>query len=167
MIRAVVLQKRPRSGHDEFVDYQIGVTPCPQCGSSDQVHTARQMFDIMNGASQQGAQQATLSPQPTAFGQPAPFGQPTPFGQPAPFGQPDQSQQAGQSQQPGQFPQPEPVQQPGQMGGWNGNNDGDYDHYNADGNGPGYGFGGNRSRRDDFGFDSVREGLADDIGGAG
>ena len=130
------------------------------------MHTARQMFDIMNGASQQGAQQATLSPQPTAFGQPAPFGQPTPFGQPAPFGQPDQSQQAGQSQQPGQFPQPEPVQQPGQMGGWNGNNDGDYDHYNADGNGPGYGFGGNRSRRDDFGFDSVREGLADDIGGA-
>ena len=52
------------------------------------------------------------------------------------------------------------------MGGYNGPDDGDYDHYNGDGAGPGYGFGGNRSRRDDFGFDSVREGLADDIGGA-
>jgi len=30
------------------VDYQIGVTPCPQCGSGDQVRTARQLFDLMN-----------------------------------------------------------------------------------------------------------------------
>jgi hypothetical protein len=32
------------------VDYQIGVTPCPKCGSSDQVHTARELFDMMNAA---------------------------------------------------------------------------------------------------------------------
>jgi len=51
------------------------------------------------------------------------------------------------------------------MGGWNPNNNDDgYDHYNADGNRSGFPFGGNRSRRD--GFDAVREGLSDDIGGA-
>jgi hypothetical protein len=52
------------------------------------------------------------------------------------------------------------------MGGWNGPNDGNYDHYNGDGGSGGFGFGRNRSRRDEFGFDSVREALTDDIGGA-
>jgi hypothetical protein len=52
------------------------------------------------------------------------------------------------------------------MGGYNGPDDGDYDHYNGDGNRSGFGFGRNSSRRDGFGFDAVREGLSDDIGGA-
>jgi hypothetical protein len=52
------------------------------------------------------------------------------------------------------------------MGGYNGPDDGNYDHYNGDGNDSGFGFGRNRSRRDGFGFDAVRDGLADDVGGA-
>jgi hypothetical protein len=32
------------------VDYQIGVSPCPHCGSGDQVRTARELFDMMNMA---------------------------------------------------------------------------------------------------------------------
>jgi hypothetical protein len=52
------------------------------------------------------------------------------------------------------------------MGGYNGPGDGNYDPYNGDGNDSGFGLGRNTSRRDGFGFDSVRDGLADDVGGA-
>jgi hypothetical protein len=38
------------------VDYQTGATPCPKCGSADQVRTARELFDMMNGARQQAFQ---------------------------------------------------------------------------------------------------------------
>jgi hypothetical protein len=30
------------------VDDQIGISPCPKCGSGDRVRTARQLFDLMN-----------------------------------------------------------------------------------------------------------------------
>jgi hypothetical protein len=38
------------------VDYQTGATTCPKCGSADQVRTARELFDTMNGARQQAFQ---------------------------------------------------------------------------------------------------------------
>ena len=38
------------------MDYQTGATPCPKCGSADQVRTARELFDMMNGARQQAFQ---------------------------------------------------------------------------------------------------------------
>jgi hypothetical protein len=38
------------------VDYQAGAAICPKCGSSDQVHTARELFDMMNGAREQAFQ---------------------------------------------------------------------------------------------------------------
>jgi hypothetical protein len=36
--------------------YQAGAAICPTCGSSDQVHTARELFDMMNGAREQAFQ---------------------------------------------------------------------------------------------------------------
>jgi hypothetical protein len=38
------------------VDYQAGAAICPTCGSSDQVRTARELFDTMNGAREQAFQ---------------------------------------------------------------------------------------------------------------
>jgi hypothetical protein len=38
------------------VDYQVGAAVCPKCGSSDQVHTARELFDTMSGARDQAFQ---------------------------------------------------------------------------------------------------------------
>jgi hypothetical protein len=38
------------------VDYQTGAVICPKCGGSDQVHTARELFDMMNGAREQAFQ---------------------------------------------------------------------------------------------------------------
>jgi hypothetical protein len=38
------------------VDYQAGAAICPKCGSSDQVQTARELFDMMNGAREQAFQ---------------------------------------------------------------------------------------------------------------
>jgi hypothetical protein len=38
------------------VDYQTGAAICPKCGGSDQVHTARELFDMMNGAREQAFQ---------------------------------------------------------------------------------------------------------------
>jgi hypothetical protein len=38
------------------VDYQAGAANCPKCGSSDQVRTARELFDTMNGAREQAFQ---------------------------------------------------------------------------------------------------------------
>lgn len=38
------------------MDYQTGATPCPKCGSADQVRTARELFDMMNGGRQQAFQ---------------------------------------------------------------------------------------------------------------
>jgi hypothetical protein len=51
-------------GHDGTVDYQIGVTPCPKCGSSEQVHTARELFDMMNAAREQAFQRSNPFQQP-------------------------------------------------------------------------------------------------------
>jgi hypothetical protein len=39
-----------------MVDYQAGAAICPKCGSSDQVQTARELFDMMNGAREQAFQ---------------------------------------------------------------------------------------------------------------
>jgi hypothetical protein len=39
-----------------MVDYQTGAATCPMCGSSDQVQTARELFDRMNGARGQAFQ---------------------------------------------------------------------------------------------------------------
>jgi hypothetical protein len=39
-----------------MVDYQTGAATCPMCGSSDQVQTARELFDRMNGARDQAFQ---------------------------------------------------------------------------------------------------------------
>jgi hypothetical protein len=38
------------------VDYQAGAAICPKCGSNDQVQTARELFDTMNGAREQAFQ---------------------------------------------------------------------------------------------------------------
>jgi hypothetical protein len=44
------LQKGYGRGHHGTVDDQIGVSPCPKCGSGDHVRTARELFDTMNMA---------------------------------------------------------------------------------------------------------------------
>jgi hypothetical protein len=46
------------------VDYQTGATSCPKCGSSDQVQTARELFDTMNGARERGFQRLNQFQQP-------------------------------------------------------------------------------------------------------
>jgi hypothetical protein len=38
------------------VDYQVGAAVCPLCGSNDQVQTARELFDTMNGARERAFQ---------------------------------------------------------------------------------------------------------------
>lgn len=38
------------------MDYQVGAAVCPKCGTSDQVHAARELFDTMNGARDQAFQ---------------------------------------------------------------------------------------------------------------
>ena len=38
------------------MDYQAGAAICPKCGSGDQVQTARELFDTMNGAREQAFQ---------------------------------------------------------------------------------------------------------------
>jgi hypothetical protein len=50
--------------HDGFVDYQVGAAVCPKCGSSDQVRTARELFDTMNGAREQAFQRLNQFRQP-------------------------------------------------------------------------------------------------------
>jgi hypothetical protein len=49
--------------------YQAGQTSCPQCGSSEQVRTVRELFDTMNSAYEQQMQRAGQFGQP-GFGQP-------------------------------------------------------------------------------------------------
>jgi hypothetical protein len=46
------------------VDYQAGAAICPKCGNSDQVHTARELFDTMNGAREQAFQRLNQFQQP-------------------------------------------------------------------------------------------------------
>jgi hypothetical protein len=46
------------------VDYQTGAATCPKCGSSDQVQTARELFDAMNGAREQAFQRLNQFQQP-------------------------------------------------------------------------------------------------------
>jgi hypothetical protein len=46
------------------VDYQVGAAVCPKCGSSDQVQTARELFDTMNGVRDQAFQRLNQFRQP-------------------------------------------------------------------------------------------------------
>jgi hypothetical protein len=46
------------------VDYQAGAAICPKCGSSDQVQTARELFDMMNGARDQAFQRLSQFQRP-------------------------------------------------------------------------------------------------------
>jgi hypothetical protein len=46
------------------VDYQAGAAICPKCGSSDQVQTARELFDMMNGAREQAFQRLSQFQRP-------------------------------------------------------------------------------------------------------
>jgi hypothetical protein len=49
-------QEGQKAEHDETVAYQAGPSVCPQCGSSAEVRTARELFDMMNGAREQAFQ---------------------------------------------------------------------------------------------------------------
>jgi hypothetical protein len=49
-------QKGQKGEHDGTVAYQVGPSVCPQCGSSADVRTARELFDMMNGAREQAFQ---------------------------------------------------------------------------------------------------------------
>jgi hypothetical protein len=46
------------------VDYQVGAAVCPKCGSNDQVQTARELFDTMNGVRDQAFQRLNQFRQP-------------------------------------------------------------------------------------------------------
>jgi len=48
------------------VAYQVGPSVCPQCGSSADVRTARELFDMMNGAREQAFQRISQFRQPGA-----------------------------------------------------------------------------------------------------
>ena len=48
--------------------YQTGQSICPKCGSSEQVRTVRELFDMMNGAYEQRFQRAGQFGQPGGFG---------------------------------------------------------------------------------------------------
>jgi hypothetical protein len=120
---------------------------CPRCGSSAEVRTARELFDMMNGARGQAFQALNQFRQPgTAPGQ-----------------------QPGAA--PGQWPSTGPGQQPGGAPGqWQGAgsvDDGDYDHYNVEGSDSQLrkNRGSNQGqRRRDLDFDG--DNVIDDIGGA-
>jgi hypothetical protein len=47
-----------------MVDYQTGAATCPKCGSAEQVRTARELFDQLNGARQQAFQRFNQFQQP-------------------------------------------------------------------------------------------------------
>ena len=48
------------------MDYQVGPSVCPRCGSGAQVRTARELFDMMNGAQAQAFQRLNQFRQPGA-----------------------------------------------------------------------------------------------------
>jgi hypothetical protein len=48
-------QERLPGAHDDCMGYQQGQSICPQCGGSEQVYTARQLFDILNGQHEQAS----------------------------------------------------------------------------------------------------------------
>ena len=126
--------------------YQAGPSVCPQCGSSADVRTARELFDMMNGAREQAFQRINQFQQPGS----------------APPGQ----WQAGQA--PGSAPgQWQDGSAPGQWQADGHPGDGDYDHYNVEGSDrqirKNRGWNQNRRGRD---FDFDGDSIADDIGGA-
>jgi hypothetical protein len=59
-------QERRKAEHDETVAYQAGPSVCPQCGSSAEVRTARELFDMMNGAREQAFQRVNQFRRPGA-----------------------------------------------------------------------------------------------------
>ncbi len=114
---------------------------CPQCGSSADVRTVRELFDTMNGAREQAFQRINQ------------------FGQ----NQPGQYQPGQPGAAPGQWPA---SSAPGQYQGPSGSPaDDDYDHYNVEGSdrqlrkNRGW-----NQRSRDFDFDG--DSIVDDIGGA-
>jgi hypothetical protein len=59
-------QERGNAEHDGIVAYQAGPSVCPQCGSSAEVRTARELFDMMNGAREQAFQRINQFRRPGA-----------------------------------------------------------------------------------------------------
>jgi hypothetical protein len=59
-------QERRKAEHDGTVAYQAGPSVCPQCGSSAEVRTARELFDMMNGAREQAFQRVNQLRRPGA-----------------------------------------------------------------------------------------------------
>jgi hypothetical protein len=49
----MVYEKNLKGEHDGSVEYQAGPSVCPQCRSSAEVRTVRELFDMMNGAREQ------------------------------------------------------------------------------------------------------------------
>ena len=52
-----MLAQPPLTAHHRTVAYQTGAAVCPQCGSSADVRTVRELFDMMNAAQGQAFQQ--------------------------------------------------------------------------------------------------------------
>jgi hypothetical protein len=59
-------QKGQKGEHDGTVAYQVGPSVCPQCGNSADVRTARELFDMMNGAREQAFQRISQFRSPGA-----------------------------------------------------------------------------------------------------
>jgi hypothetical protein len=57
-------QNAREGGHYGTVAYQVGPSVCPQCGSSAEVRSARELFDMMNGAREQAFQRINQFRQP-------------------------------------------------------------------------------------------------------
>jgi hypothetical protein len=60
----MVYQKSLKGEHDGTVAYQAGPSVCPQCGSSADVRTVRELFDMMDGAREQAFQRINQFRQP-------------------------------------------------------------------------------------------------------
>ena len=58
----------PRERHNEGVNYGMGQSVCPQCGSSAEVRTVAELFDMLNGGAQGGAVQQGYPGQQTGPG---------------------------------------------------------------------------------------------------
>jgi hypothetical protein len=59
-------QESRKAEHDGIVAYQAGPSVCPQCGSSAEVRTVRELFDMMNGGREQAFQRINQFRRPGA-----------------------------------------------------------------------------------------------------